>query len=145
MPLTWNHRLTVINHIFLEAKCNVTNYNHKVKRLNDQQKCNTSCWEKNSWETKSLTYRSWKNYKPVSETLGIQEIAVCPQMEETWNSGEPCQECPAYQNYFKSLSANHPGDHKRTKSNIYTTGGLSLTWRYISHLQKTSWLSSRHL
>ncbi len=41
-----------------------------------------------------------------------------PQMEKTWNSGEPSQEWPAYQNYSKSATTTYPGGHKRTQNNI---------------------------
>ena len=37
-------------------------------------------------------------------------------MEKTWNSGEPSQEWPAYQNYSKGASTTHPGGHKRTQN-----------------------------
>uniref|UniRef100_A0A8C2C0Y7 Tc1-like transposase DDE domain-containing protein n=1 Tax=Cyprinus carpio TaxID=7962 RepID=A0A8C2C0Y7_CYPCA len=34
-------------------------------------------------------------------------------MAKTWNSGEPSQEWPAYQNYPKSTAMTHPRGHKR--------------------------------
>ncbi len=39
-----------------------------------------------------------------------------PQMEKTWNSGEPSQEWPTYQNYSKSTTTTHPGGHKEPRT-----------------------------
>ncbi len=48
---------------------------------------------------------SGKGYKAISKALGPplnHSQSYYPQIEKTWNSGEPCQEWPAYQNYSKS-------------------------------------------
>ncbi len=60
-------------------------------------------------------YQSGKGYKAMSKALGLQRTtvrAIYPQMEKTWNSGEPSQEWPAYQIYSKSATTTHPGGHK---------------------------------
>ncbi len=66
-------------------------------------------------------YQSGKGYKAISKALGLQRTTVRTiilQMEKAWESGEPCQEWPAYQNYSKSAMPTHPGGHKRTQNNI---------------------------
>ncbi len=65
--------------------------------------------------------QSGKGYKALSKALGLQRStgqSHYPQMEKTWNSGEPSQERPAYQNYSKSTMTTHPGGHKRTYNNV---------------------------
>ncbi len=63
-------------------------------------------------------YQSGKGYKAISKALGIHGQSHYLQMEKTWNSGEPSQERPGYQNYSKSATTTHPGGHKKTQYNI---------------------------
>ncbi len=72
-------------------------------------------------------YQSGKGYEAISKALWLlwDGQSHYPQMEKTWNNGEPSQEWLAYQNYSKSATTTHPGGHKRAQNNIKRTAGLT--------------------
>ncbi|KAI3376068.1 hypothetical protein L3Q82_016607 [Scortum barcoo] len=90
-------------------------------------------------------YQTRKGYKAISKALGLQRTtvrAIIPQMEKTWNSGEPSQEWPADQNYPKSKARSQktPQQHPKNcrphlpqlRKNIIPTvkygGGSVMVW-----------------
>lgn len=72
-------------------------------------------------------YQSGKGCKslPSIGTPAKRSESHYPQMDITWNSGEPSQQWKVYQCYSKRASTVHPGGHKKKKRK-YTKGIPSL-------------------
>lgn len=67
---------------------------------------------------KKLSNLSWLYVmKSFGNSVNLSESHY-RQIEKTWNSDEPSQECPANQHYSMSTSATHQGGQKRTQTNI---------------------------
>lgn len=134
-----NHEWTAINHIHFQLKFTIFAILLIAARLFVSRiLLNRIClmkWNrikathhatierKNRWETKS-----WKGLERHSWGFGTAVNhggSHYLQIEKIWSSSALSQECLAFQNYSKSASTTHAGDHKRTQNNIYRTEGLS--------------------
>ena len=128
-----NHELTVTT--FLEIRVKF----HKpypgvitATTVQSRNPLHRTCLTKWSWLKhlkKQHIMPVWKSCKAISTALGPKQNTARPiihKWENTWNSGEPSQECPvAYQNQSKSTSMTLPGEHKRTQNNILRPAGLT--------------------